>query len=121
MEMTTSELIIAFGSTGVGSLIIGWWLNKKREDIEINLKEQVFYKNLIKDIEEQRVKEKNSYINELTKLRKEIVLLKESLKLINKKFKDKNSEIDKWEKYCTQLRESLLFEKKKHEKKKVKK
>ncbi len=121
MNMTTSELIISFGSTGIGSLIIGWWLNKKRDEIEVNLKEQVFYKELIKDIEEQRVKEKTNYTNELTKLRREIISLKESLKDINLRFKKKNSEIDRWEKYCNQLRESLIFEKKKHEKKKVKK
>ena len=66
--MTTTELIISFGSTGIGSLLIGWWLNKKREDIEINLKEQIFYKELIKDLEGQRAKEQKAYKIQLDKL-----------------------------------------------------
>ena len=109
--MTTTELIIAFGSTGIGSLLIGWWLNKKREDIEVNLKEQVFYKELIKDLEGQRAKEQKAYKVQIDKLSKEIDELKNKIRTLIRTSKDKNDIIDKWENYCNQLRESLLFEK----------
>lgn len=120
--MTTSELIISFGGTGIGSLIIGWWLNKKRDEIEINLKEQVFYKNIITDLEEQRVKEKKNYAQEISNLskivetsKKEISALKENIRIFIKEDKKKDNRLEKWEKYCTQLHESLVFEKEKNE------
>lgn len=115
--MTTTELIISFGSTGIGSLLIGWWLNKKREDIEINLKEQIFYKELIKDLEGQRAKEQKTYKIQLDKLSLEISNLKDKIRSLIKGAKEKNNTIDKWEKYCNQLRENLLFEKSKNENK----
>lgn len=118
--MTTTELIIAFGSTGIGSLLIGWWLNKKREDIEVNLKEQVFYKELIKDLEGQRAKEQKAYKVQIDKLSKEIDELKNKIRTLIKGAKDKNDIIDKWEKYCNQLRENLLFEKSKNENNEIK-
>lgn len=118
--MTTTELIISFGSTGIGSLLIGWWLNKKREDIEINLKEQIFYKELIKDLEGQRAKEEKNYTLQLDKLSGEIKILKEKIRRLIKSVKEKNDIIDKWEKYCNQLRENLLFEKSKNENNEIK-
>ena len=66
--MTLAEQIIAFGGTGVGSLVIGWWLNKKKDEIEVSLKEQVFYKNIITDMEEQRTKEKKDCTEKISEL-----------------------------------------------------
>lgn len=120
--MTLAEQIVAFGGTGVGSLVIGWWLNKKKDEIEINLKEQVFYKNIITDLEEQRVKEKKNYDHEISNLskiveasKKEISTLKENIRIFIKEDKKKDTRLEKWEKYCTQLHESLVFEKEKNE------
>ena len=120
--MTIAEQIIAFGGTGVGSLVIGWWLNKKRDEIEVSLKEQVFYKTIISDMEELRAKEKKECTDEISKLilivdasKKEISALKENIRIFIKEDKTKEKELDRWEKYCTQLRESLVFDREKHE------
>jgi len=55
--MTTLETVIAFSGTAVGSVIVGGWLNRKKDSLEVQLKEQVFYKTLIKDMSEESRKE----------------------------------------------------------------
>jgi len=77
--MELSEQIIAFAGTGIGSVLVGNWINKKRDKIEITLKEQIFYKNLIQDIQETRGKERVLHENQIKKLAKEIKELKDSI------------------------------------------
>lgn len=77
--MELSEQIIAFAGTGIGSVLVGNWINKKRDKIEITLKEQIFYKNLIQDIQETRDKERVLHENQIKKLAKEIKELKDSI------------------------------------------
>jgi hypothetical protein len=77
--MELSEQIIAFAGTGIGSVLVGNWINKKRDKIEITLKEQIFYKNLIQDIQETRDKERVLHENQIKKLAKEIKGLKDSI------------------------------------------
>jgi len=120
--MTTSELIIAFGSTGVGSLIIGWWLNKKKDEIEVSLKEQVFYKTIITDMEEQRTKEKKECMEQISNLSvtvetsaKEVTALKENIRIFIKEDKIKDRKLDQCYKNYTEMHESLIFEKEKNE------
>jgi hypothetical protein len=92
--MTLAEQIIAFSGTGAGSLLIGWWINKKKDDIEVTLKEQVFYKTLISDMEAERVKAQAEYQTKITALTNEVHELKDSIiKLVEvKKEKDKTIE-----------------------------
>ncbi len=59
--MTAEDLIITvsgLSGTTIGGVFLGkWyekWLSKKKDTLEIQLKEQVFYKTLIADITEQR-------------------------------------------------------------------
>jgi len=114
--MDLSEQIIAFAGTGIGSILIGSWINKKRDKIEITLKEQVFYKNLIQDIQEAREEEKKSYDSKVDKLTNEIKGLKNSIKrLINLKKEDSETieqlriERQRWEDSATNDRSKYMF------------
>ncbi len=120
--MTLAEQIIAFGGTGVGSLVIGWWLNKKKDEIEVSLKEQVFYKNIITDMEEQRTKEKKDCTEKISELSiivetstKEISALKENIRIFIKEDKIKDKKLEKCFNNYTTLHEALVFEKEKNE------
>lgn len=68
--MTVEETIIAFSGTAVGGAIIGKWLNRKKDDLESQLKEQVFYKSLIADITEQRKIEQHEIVELKNKVEK---------------------------------------------------
>ena len=120
--MTIAEQIIAFGGTGVGSLIIGWWLNKKRDEIEVSLKEQVFYKTIISDMEELRAKEKKECTEQISELSiivesgtKEVSALKENIRIFIKNDKVKDRKLEKCFNNYTTLHESLVLEKEKNE------
>jgi hypothetical protein len=120
--MTLAEQIIAFGGTGVGSLVIGWWINKKKDEIEVSLKEQVFYKNIITDMEEQRTKEKKDCTEKISELSiivetstKEISALKENIRIFIKEDKIKDKKLEKCFNNYTTLHEALVFEKEKNE------
>ncbi len=120
--MTLAEQIIAFGGTGVGSLVIGWWLNKKKDEIEVSLKEQVFYKNIITDMEEQRTKENKDCTEKISELSiivetstKEISALKENIRIFIKEDKIKDKKLEKCFNNYTTLHEALVFEKEKNE------
>lgn len=110
--MTLAEQIIAFAGTGVGSLLIGWWINKKKEDIEITLKEQTFYKTLITDMEKVRKKEKEISDNLITGFKKEIRQLKDEIHLLIIQEKENKKNLEKWENYCQQLKDGLEAERK---------
>ena len=120
--MTIAEQIIAFGGTGVGSLIIGWWLNKKRDEIEVSLKEQVFYKTIISDMEELRAKEKKECTEQISELSilvdtstKEVTALKENIRIFIKEDKIKDKKLENCFNNYTTLHESLVLEKEKNE------
>jgi len=120
--MTLAEQIIAFGGTGVGSLVIGWWLNKKKDEIEVSLKEQVFYKTIITDMEELRAKEKKECMEQISNLSvtvdestKEVTALKENIRIFIKEDKIKDKKLTKCYENYTEIHESLIFEKEKNE------
>ena len=120
--MTIAEQIIAFGSTGVGSLVIGWWLNKKKDEIEVSLKEQVFYKTIISDMEKLRAKEKKECTEQISELSvivesgtKEVSALKENIRIFIKNDKVKDRKLEKCFNNYTTLHESLVLEKEKNE------
>jgi predicted RNase H-like nuclease (RuvC/YqgF family) len=113
--MDLSEQIIAFAGTGVGSVLIGNWINKKRDKIEVTLKEQIFYKNLIGDIQEAREIEKADYVEQVDRLTNEIKGLKDSItQLINVKKEQEKTieqlriERQRWEDSATNDREKYV-------------
>lgn len=112
--MSLTEQIIAFAGTGVGSLLIGWWINKKKDDIEVTLKEQVFYKTLIADIEHQREVEREKYEKKLDDFKGEITKLKNEIHKFIEQDKANKKNLDKWESYCEQLKGSLEEERKRN-------
>jgi len=111
-KLTLAEQVIAWASgTGVLGILLGGWINKKKDDIEVSLKEQVFYKTLISDIEERRVVERESYENKLSKMSSQITGLKSKIeKFLDKlkenetKIKDQEVNLSKWESYCEKLK-----------------
>ena len=114
--MNLSEQIIAFAGTGVGSILIGTWINKKKDKIEITLKEQVFYKNLIQDIQEARDVEKSDYKSQVDRLTNEIKGLKESITQLITVKKDQEKTIEqlrqerqRWEDSATNDRAKYIF------------
>ena len=112
--MSLTEQIIAFAGTGVGSLLIGWWINKKKDDIEVTLKEQVFYKTLIEDIEHQREVEREKYEKKLDSFKREITKLKNEIHELIEQEKANKKNLDKWESYCEKLKGSLEEERKRN-------
>lgn len=114
MELT--EAILAFSGTAVGGAIIGKWLNKKKDDLEVKLKEQVFYKTLIDDIEKQRKVEKD----EIVKLKNEVKLLSNKItELLNSNrekdeiIQDQRKNVLRWEQNCERLESIIKQEQKK--------
>lgn len=104
--MDITELIISFSGTAIGGALIGKWLNKKKDSLEIKLKEQVFYKTLIEDIQKQRSVEQN----EIGKLKKEIELLSEKIAELISDNKEKDyiissqrNTVRRWEDNCDRL------------------
>ncbi len=111
--MELAEQIIAFSSTAVGGALIGKWLNKKKDSLEIKLKEQVFYKTLIEDIQNQRSVEQC----EIAKLKEEIEHLSQKINELIESNKEKDyiiasykNNVLRWEDNCIRL-EKIIKEK----------
>jgi hypothetical protein len=92
--MTTTETIIYLFGTGIGGAILGKsfdkWMNKKKDAIEVELKEQVFYKNLISDMRAQR----NEEHEEMEGLKSQIKTLTNKVEQLVKGNKDKDGIIE---------------------------
>ena len=111
--MDATELILSFSGTAVGGALIGKWLNKKKDDLEVKLKEQVFYKNLIEDIQNQRSVEQC----EIAKLKEEIENLSQKINKLLESNKEKDyiiasykNNVLRWEDNCIRL-EKIIKEK----------
>ncbi len=111
--MELAEQIISFSGTAIGGALIGKWLNKKKDSLEIKLKEQVFYKNLIEDIQNQRSVEQC----EIAKLKEEIEHLSQKINELINSNKEKDyiiasykNNVLRWEDNCIRL-EKIIKEK----------
>ena len=104
--MTTAESIISFSGTAVGGAIIGKWLNRKRDELEEQLKGQAFYKTLIADITAQRAIEHEemeglkSKIEELTNKVNELVNVNKDKDEV---IESQRNNILRWENNCVRL------------------
>ncbi len=108
--MELAEYIISFSGTAIGGAVIGKWLNKKKDSLEIKLKEQVFYKNLISDIQQQRTLEQE----EIAKLKDEIEKLSQKINELIDSNKEKDhiiasykNNVLRWEDNCIRLEEII--------------
>ena len=104
--MELAEQIISFSGTAIGGALIGKWLNKKKDSLEIKLKEQVFYKTLIADIQEQRSLEQI----EISELKAEIEKLSQKINDLIESNKEKDdiilsykNNVLRWEDNCIRL------------------
>ena len=104
--MELAEQIISFSGTAIGGALIGKWLNKKKDSLEIKLKEQVFYKTLIEDIQKQRSLEQI----EISELKAEIEKLSQKLNELIESNKEKDdiilsykNNVLRWEDNCIRL------------------
>ncbi len=104
--MELAEQIISFSGTAIGGALIGKWLNKKKDSLEIKLKEQVFYKTLIEDIQKQRSLEQI----EISELKAEIENLSQKINDLIESNKEKDdiilsykNNVLRWEDNCIRL------------------
>lgn len=104
--MELAEYIISFSGTAIGGAVIGKWLNKKKDSLEIKLKEQVFYKTLIEDIQKQRSVEQC----EIAELKEEIEKLSQKINELIDSNKEKDhiiasykNNVLRWEDNCVRL------------------
>ena len=104
--MELAEQIISFSGTAIGGALIGKWLNKKKDTLEIKLKEQVFYKTLIDDIQKQRSLEQI----EISELKEEIEKLSQKINDLIESNKEKDdiiltykNNVLRWEDNCIRL------------------
>ncbi len=111
--MELAEQIISFSGTAIGGALIGKWLNKKKDTLEIKLKEQVFYKTLIEDIQKQRSLEQI----EISELKAEIEKLSQKINDLIESNKEKDdiilsykNNVLRWEDNCIRL-EKIIKEK----------
>ncbi len=114
--MDATELILSFSGTAIGGALIGKWLDKKKDDLEVKLKEQVFYKNLIKDLQEQRDLEQceiSELKEEVEKLSQKINELLESNKEKDEIIEDQRKNVLRWEQNCERLEAIIKQEQKK--------
>jgi len=105
--MNTVDYILAFSGTAVGSALIGGWINRKKDQIEVRIKEQTFYKQLIKDLDSQREKEKKERLG----LQKKIDELKKTVEEFMRKDEEKTQQIEdlkntvkRWEENTIELK-----------------
>lgn len=108
--MTTTETIIYLFGTGVGGALLGKsydkFINKRKDELDIELKEQVFYKNLISDMKAQRDVEHL----EMQGLKNHIDLLTSKIEKLVTSHKEKEDIIEglkrsnaRWEDTCRRL------------------
>ena len=108
--MTTEEGIVWFASTGVGSLLIGAWLTRKRDKFEVYIKEQSFYKSLIADLKAEREadsQEIQTLTGEITSLKVQIQKLLDLDKKQKQTIEQHEQTIVKWEHYAEGLKTTI--------------
>lgn len=108
--MTLEESIIAFAGTGIGSVLIGAWLTRKRDKFESYIKEQSFYKELINDLKKERAsdsKEIEILTGEVQSLRERIDVLIDKDSKQKKTIKQHERTILKWERYAEELKGTI--------------
>jgi len=115
--LSTTEFILyligTFIGGSAGGALIAKVLNKAKDDLEVQLKEQVFYKTLIEDIQKERAKEQA----EIKELKSEISELSEKISVLiadNKTkddiIKDQSNNLKRYENTCSKY-ESIIQEK----------
>ena len=115
--MTTTEFIVSLLGTGTAGALLGKsfdkWINKRKDELEIELKEQVFYKNIIADMKAQREVEHK----EMEGLKNHIDLLTSKIEQLATSHKEKDDIIaglkrsnSRWEESYIRL-ESIANEK----------
>jgi len=108
--MTTTEFIVYVFGTGVGGAILGKsydkFINKRKDELEVELKEQVFYKNLIADMKAQRDEEHE----EMEELKHQVKNLTNKVEELLKDNRDKDEIIEglkrsnaRWEEACIRV------------------
>ena len=113
MKLTLAEQIIAFSGTGVGGALLGKWMNKKKDAIEITLQNQIFYKTLIADLSKQhddeklKISELKVKIENLTKEVHKLITVNKEKDIIIDQYKDN---VKKWENNCIRL-EAIIKDK----------
>ena len=102
--MTNYDFIIYLCGSAVGGAVgkslIDKALNKTKDDLEIQLKEQVFYKTLIEDMTKRSESEKlkiEKLENKIELLTKEIKIFIELDKKQQQTIKDQKNLIERWE------------------------
>lgn len=114
--MQLYEMVIGMSGTAVGGAIVGKWLNKKRDTLENQLKEQVFYKTLIADIQTQSNADKKEIQLLKTKIDNLTKKVTELLKLNREKdeiIADQRKNVLRWEQNCERLEQIIKQEQKK--------
>lgn len=106
--MTTTELVVYIFGTGVGGAILGKsydkFINKRRDKLEIELKEQVFYKNLIADMKAQR----NEEHKEMEELKSQVKNLTSKVEELLKDNRDKDEIIEGLKRSNARWEESFI-------------
>jgi predicted RNase H-like nuclease (RuvC/YqgF family) len=115
--MTNVDYILSLCGTALGGALgkslFDWVINKNKNKLEKQLKEQVFYKSLIEDmttqheVEKSKIEELESKIDELTKEIHKLVKVNKEKDIIIDQYRDN---VKKWENNCTRL-ESIIKEK----------
>jgi len=113
MKLTLAEQIIAFSGTGLGGALLGKWMNKKKDAIEITLQNQIFYKTLIADLSKQhddeklKISELKVKVENLTKEVHKLITVNKEKDIIIDQYKDN---VKKWENNCIRL-ENIIKDK----------
>ena len=121
--MTTTEFIVSLLGTGTAGALLGKsfdkWINKRKDELEIELKEQVFYKNIIADMKAQRDIEHK----EMEELKEKIEILTKRVQTLINDNKEKDAiiaqqknNIKRWEETCQRLEKIAEQERKENNK-----
>lgn len=97
--MTTTELISTIASSGIITGIVGFFMGRRREDIEVALKYQEFYQNHIDDLKV-----------EIESLKHKVEILIEQDEKKTDLINEQRLNLLKWEENCMRL-EGIIKEK----------
>ena len=105
--MTIEESIMWFAGTGIGGMLLGKWISRKKDKFEAYLAEQSFYQKLISDLKTER----EADTQEISSLRQEVVDLKNKITQLididqqkDKLIESQRVNLLKWENYCEKLK-----------------